>query len=218
MKKIVFLLLSLCLLCSVALAAEDTLLTYGDVTETDSFYSYVTEATRLGLMNGSDDGLFYPYNSVNRAAAVVVLWRMEGSPAPADENWRSALAFSDIDALDPTSPSLWYAEAVAWAKEAGIANGYEDGTFQGAKTLTRQELAQFLYNYAVYKNEPTAKGSLSLYADGDTVAEWAETAFRHVVGMGIFRENEENKLEPAADALRWQLAAALVRMSTPVAG
>lgn len=227
MKKLLSLLLVLSLLCLSVLAAEESVtdssaegnaVSYPDVSEEDSFYRYVTDATAFGLMQGSDDGLFHPTDAVNRAAAVVVLWRLEGCPAPQNESWKNEPVFTDVDALTPDSPSLWYAEAVVWAKEAGIANGYDDGSFQGGNAVSRQELAQFLYQYSLYKGETAAKGSLKLYDDAEEVSPWAEEAVRHAVGMGLLQNSETSKLEPLADALRWQLAAALVQLHTPVYG
>lgn len=221
MKKLLSLLLVLSLLCLTVLAAEEPVADsspYPDVTAEDAYYQAVADATALGLMQGSDDGLFHPTDAVNRAAAVVVLWRLEGCPAPQNENWKNEIAFTDVDALSADSPSLWYAEAVVWAKEAGIANGYDDNSFQGGNPVSRQELAQFLYQYSLYKGESAAKGSLKLYTDEEQVSPWAEDAVRHAIGAGLLHGNEAGELEPLANALRWQLAAALVQLHTPVFG
>src|SRR5690606_41933145 len=39
----------------------------------------------------------------------------------------------------------WAAEAIEWAKKEGIILGFDDGTFQPDKPVTRKELAVILY-------------------------------------------------------------------------
>lgn len=191
---------------------------YPDVPADEWYAADVTRVTQLGLMKGSDDGLFHPNDPVSRAAVILVLWRMEGCPAPQAADWAENPAFPDVDGADPLSPSYWYAEAAAWAKEAGIASGYEDGSFLGMRSVTREELALFLYRYAAHKGQPQAKGLLTLFPDADKVSDWAEDALCHAVGMGLLQGNELGELNPQGVALRCQLAAILVRMDTPVAG
>lgn len=219
MKKILAALLCGLYLFSLpaALAVEEDDL-YPDVPGDQWYAADVAKVTRAGLMGGSDDGLFHPNDPVSRAAVITVLWRMEKCPAPQAEDWLENPAFSDVDGTDPLSPSAWYAEAAAWAKEAGIATGYEDGSFLGARFVTREELALFLYRYAVYQSQPEAKGTLNFFPDADKVSDWAETALCHAVGMGLLQGNDLGELAPQGLALRCQLAAILVRMDTPVAG
>lgn len=219
MKKRIAALLCILSLCCfpAALAAEEEPL-YPDVPSEEWYADAVAQVTRQKLMVGSDDGLFHPNDPVSRAAVIVVLWRMEGCPAPQADNWREDPVFADVDGVDPLSPSYWYAEAAAWAREAKIATGYEDDTFRGGRSVIREELALFLYRYAAYKGQPQAKGLLTLFADADQVSDWAEDAMCHAVGMGLLQGNELGELNPQGVAQRCQLAAILVRMDTPVAG
>lgn len=218
MKK--FLSVLMCVLCLslplTALAAEEPL--YPDVPDSEWFTEDIRTVTEKGLMSGSDDGLFHPGDPVSRAVAITVLWRMEDCPAPSDPNWAEHPGFADVDGSDPLSPSYWYAEAVAWAREAAIATGYEDGCFWGARAVNREELAVFLYRYALYKNQPEAKGVLTLFSDAGKVSDWAEPAMCHAVGMGLLNGDDLGQLSPQGTALRSQLAAILVRMTTPVVG
>lgn len=223
MKKLLALLCALCLLGSTAALAEEAPEgagedLYPDVPGYEWYAEAVAQVTEQGLMKGSDDGLFHPNDPVSRAAVITVLWRMEDCPAPGDPDWRENPSFPDVDGANPLAPSYWYAEAAAWAKEAGIASGYEDGTLLGARAVNREELALFLYRYALYKGQPEAKGLLTLFPDAGDVSDWAETALCHAVGMGLLQGNDLGLLVPQGTALRCQLAAILVRMSTPVAG
>ena len=177
MKKwIASLLCGLCLLQVPIALAEGDIPLYPDVPDSEWYADDVLQVTQRGLMSGLDDGCFHPTDPVNRAAVITVLWRMEECPSPQDEHWQDTPSFADVDGTDPLSPSSWYAEAVAWAKEAGIATGYEDDTFRGSQAVNREELALFLYRYACYKGQPEAKGTLNLFPDADKVSDWAETA------------------------------------------
>lgn len=66
----------------------------------------------------------------------------------------------------------WYYNAVQWAKTAGIASGTGDGKFEPNSLVTREQFAQFLYNYA---GHPDVTGELD-FADENKVLDWASHA------------------------------------------
>ncbi|MDH5373793.1 MAG: S-layer homology domain-containing protein, partial [Acidimicrobiia bacterium] len=86
-----------------------------------------------GVTTGCDTGLFCPDRNLSRGEMAVFLWRYAGQPAPT-----SSHPFPDI-------AEAWQEDAVAWLAESGIASGFPDGTFQPARTVTRAEMATFLY-------------------------------------------------------------------------
>ena len=48
---------------------------------------------------------------------------------------------------DANSISDWAREAMRWAVENGIIEGYEDNTLRARNTATRAEVAQLVMNY-----------------------------------------------------------------------
>lgn len=68
-----------------------------------------------------------------------------------------ALPFSD------TEEDAWYAEAVAWAVENGIVNGYPDGTFGVGRACTEAENVTMLWR-AAGSPEPAASAGSAWYA------------------------------------------------------
>jgi hypothetical protein len=202
-KRLLALLCALTLMITPALGAEKS--AYPDLAGDEWFYSAVVEMTQLGIMNGVEGGLFAPYEPVTRATIILVLWRLEGSPDAAVEE-----PFPDVEP--------WYETAAAWAKGYGIASGYDNGNLGGGDLLTREQLAVFLCNYATFKGEPLAEGALALFEDGAEVSSWAETAVRHVVGVGILQGGDGAMLNPQGTANRAALAVMLHRMLTPAVG
>lgn len=101
----------------------------------DGSFDYVTEHD---LITGYADGTFGPADAVSRAQAVTVLWRMAGEPAAEAER------YPDCNYSDES----FYGDVVTWARAAGVATGYEDGTFGPDDPVTREQLATMLANYA----------------------------------------------------------------------
>jgi 2',3'-cyclic-nucleotide 2'-phosphodiesterase (5'-nucleotidase family) len=80
-----------------------------------------------------EDGKFYPQAKVTRAEAAAWLTNALMLKAPENVN-----VFADVDESHP------YAEAIAAVKDAGIFNGYADGTFRPDQVLTREQMATIL--------------------------------------------------------------------------
>ena len=207
-RKLIALVCALGLLIPTALADGTS---YLDVPEWEWYADVVAEMTEKGIMTGTKEGYFSPNSTVTRAMAVTVLWRLEGCPQPEDLN-----SFTDIDPDDPEV--YWYAPQAAWAKEAGIANGYTDGSFRGNKKVTREQMASFIYQYAKYKGQPLAQGSLGLFDDAYKVSDWAVDAVKHAVGMGILQGNAHGELAPQSKTTRAALATMLHRMMIEAVG
>ena len=144
-----------------ALATYDGYLDVGsaDWYVTDGSLDYVTEHD---LITGYDTGLFGPEDAVSRAQAVTVLWRMAGEPEPAAD----LASYPDCD----YSEDSFYGVAVSWARETGVATGYEDGLFGPADPVTREQLATMLANYA------RSVAGLDVTSDGGELDEMADAS------------------------------------------
>ena len=81
---------------------------------------------------------------------VTILHRIEGEPQAGEHS------FTDV------AEDEYYADAVAWAAENDIVNGYSDTVFAPEKAMSREEMAVVLYRYAQYKGwDVSAQGDLS---------------------------------------------------------
>ena len=119
--------------------------------------------------------------------------------------------YEDVDA------QAWYGNAVYWARITGVATGYGDGTFQPGDSITRQEFAQMLYNYAKYKGyDLTAEGDLRQFPDSNTVVDWAEAAMSWANGNELINGHDNGTIDASGTAIRAQAASILMRFDENV--
>ena len=111
---------------------------FRDVTRYDYFYSAVKWAAENGIASGTSRYTFSPDAVCTRAQTVTFLWRAAGSPMP---TYRIS-PFTDVNYGD------YYYNAVLWAVEQGITTGLTATTFGPDKTVTRGQVAMFLYRAA----------------------------------------------------------------------
>jgi hypothetical protein len=117
-------------------------------------------------------------------------------------------AFQDVDVDD------WYAEAVAWAADAGIVTGYGNGTFGPNDNITRQQVAVMLWRYA---GQPTASAdSIDTFGDADSVSTYAQQAMAWAIENGIINGINGN-LSPNSNATRAQVATMMMRYCSVLA-
>lgn len=86
------------------------------------------------------------------------------------------------------------------AYELGIVEGYGGGRFGPNDTLTREQFFKLMANFMAVLEYPRTDSnsvSLSSYADGSTVSDWARSATRLMIYIGAVR-GDGSKLNPAA--------------------
>ena len=111
---------------------------FRDVSRFDYFYDAVKWASENGIASGTSNYAFSPDAVCTRAQTVTFLWRAAGSPMP---RYRVS-PFTDVNAYD------YYYNAVLWAVEQGITTGLTATTFGPDETVTRGQVATFLYRAA----------------------------------------------------------------------
>lgn len=175
---------------------------YADVSANQWFYAAVQYVSENNLMNGVAENAFGPDIHTTRGMLVTILHRMEGEPQAGEHS------FTDV------AEDKYYADAVAWAAENDIVNGYSDTVFAPEKAMSREEMAVVLYRYAQYKGwDVSAQGDLSRYTDSESVSAWSAEAMTWAVGAKVMN-GMDGRLAPQGDALRSQTATVLMRVST----
>ncbi len=115
---------------------DNTMLNFfTDVHAEDYYYDAVLWAAQEGVTGGTSDTLFAPNAGCTRAQAVTFLWRAAGSPEPKSDD----LPFTDVPA------DAYYAKAVAWAVENGVAKGVSETAFAPDTSCTRAQIVTFLW-------------------------------------------------------------------------
>ena len=175
---------------------------FNDVTAS-SFGTYADSIDLLrnmGITTGTTATTFEPAKTLTRGEWITMLYRAAGSPAVTGSN-----KFTDV----PT----WCRDAVQWAVSNGITNGTSATTFSPAQVLTRQEIAQFLYNWVIKMNgvKATNNANLSNYTDGGSVAGWAQDAMKWALGNGYF-DAVSGKINPTGNSNRAEAADSLHRL------
>ncbi len=178
-------------------------LPFRDVSERDWFYSDVAYVYANGYMEGISSTKFAPNQNTTRAQIVTILWRLTGEPRAMRSN-----KFNDV------SSSAYYDQAVSWAVEAGVVNGFDAKTFKPNDYVTREQLAAILYRYAEYMNLSTRGASnLSNYNDYYQIGSWARDAMAWANYHGLINGVSYSRIDPKGYATRAQIAAILHRFA-----
>ena len=179
-------------------------LPFEDVAPGAWYESAVRYAYFHNIMEGMRETEFAPATALTRAMAAQILYNLEGQPDLSSENL--GYPYEDVDA------QAWYGNAVYWARITGVATGYGDGTFQPGDSITRQEFAQMLYNYAKYKGyDLSAEGDLSTFPDANSIADWAEAAMRWANGNELINGHDDGTIDAAGIGTRAQAASILMQ-------
>lgn len=185
---------------AVAASQQSGNVEYTDVSKTDWYYDDVLSVSNMNLMNGISDTSFSPSENTTRAMLVTTLWRLEGKPNGKD------VTYEDVIKKE------YYYDAVSWATENNIVDGYNSKTFGPNDNATREQLITIMYRYAKYKNyDITHDASLSAFSDADKVSEYAVEPFMWGITNKIITGTSDSTLSPKDNTIRCQMAAILNR-------
>ena len=176
---------------------------FRDVSSSDYFYYPAWKLNEDGIIAGTSKWAFSPYLTMNRGMMITLLYRIAGSPET-----ETGETFADVP------EDAWYRDAVAWGVETGLTNGVDEDRFGPEMTLTREQLATFLYRYDwLGEEEPilSEEDHLASFADADEVSEFALNSLNWAVGEGIVNGMPENRVAPQGVANRAQAATMLYR-------
>ena len=176
---------------------------FTDVPESRWSYPYIKELYEAGVVSGTTATTFAPDMTMTRAMLVSVLWRLAGEPAPKGTN-----TFDDVP------NGAWYTDAVTWAAENGVVAGIGNGRFDPDGSVTREQTAVILFNYAQSKGyDVSARADLSVFPDAGSVSGWAQDALAWANAAGLISgavRGTQTILDPQGSASRAQVAMILM--------
>lgn len=194
---------------------------FNDVDYSSYYGPAVKWATQHGFTNGVAYRRFGVGQTIRRADAVVLMWRLAGRSgdvlALSNNNLRTdnkriqniSVCFADVPA------NSYYAAAVQWAYANGVTNGVKDcsspmskdGQFEPDRGVTRAEFVTMLYRLA---GSPSA-GQVQEFSDVTDKNSWYYQAVQWAAASGITSGIGNNQFGPDRDCSREQAVTLLYR-------
>ena len=161
-----------------------------------------------GYMNGIGADLFTPAANTSRAMMAQVLYNIANGGGYTDDTVIVPSDEPGFKSFDDVATNMWYAEAVAWAKQAGIVTGYGDtGLFGPEDNVTREQFATMLFRFAKAYGVDTSvdvEAALATMPDGDQVSEFAKEGVAWCVQNKLMGNG--GAINPTAEIIRAEAA------------
>lgn len=225
MKKLVSLLLALCLvfaLSASAFAAKFPANGFSDVPRGEWYAEAVDFVKASGLMNGVGDNRFDPNGTVTRAMVITVLYRLADEPSVKGQS----NPFRDV----PNGADCWYRNAAIWAVKNGVTNG--DGSanvFSPNKSITREQMATMIVRFLLSQAKLDAASAWMLqqldaetaskelkkeFRDADSISSWATVNVMICKMTGIMNGDAAGTFRPQATLSRAECAQTFLNLYT----
>lgn len=186
------------LLLALPMTAHAAAEKFTDVKPGAWYYEAVDYATDEGLFNGTGPDTFDPSGSMTRGMFVTVLAnKTDGFVASRYKD----TVFSDVPA------GQWYAPPVGWASQNKLVGGVGGGRFAPNASVTREQIAKILYDYAQQTGNDTSadESGLTGFVDAGKVSSWARQAMAWATTHGVIK-GDGGRLDPQGTATRAQVA------------
>ncbi|MEA4986546.1 MAG: S-layer homology domain-containing protein, partial [Anaerovorax sp.] len=153
-----------------------------------------------GLLKGTGDNKFSPNTSMTRGMFVTALGRL----AEIDPAKYTKSSFTDVKA------DAYYMPYVEWASKNGIVNGIGDGKFAPEQSITREQMAVIMANYAKAIGFELSKvHAENIFADSAKISSYAKDAVKAMQMAGVLAGKNGNKFDPQGTATRAEVSAVL---------
>jgi hypothetical protein len=159
-------------------------------------------AVSRGLFSGTSVSTFSPDTAMTRGMFVTALGRM----AEVDTKKYTKTSFTDV------KNNAYYMPYIEWASENNIVSGMGDGKFAPDQSITREQMAVIMNNYAKVMGIvlPKVRGE-STFADSAKIGTWARAAVENVLRAGIISGRSSNVFDPQDMATRAEVSVVLKR-------
>ncbi len=159
-----------------------------------------------GLFSGTSDTTFSPNTAMTRGMFITALGRL----ANADVSGYKQSSFTDVKS------DAYYMGYIEWASKNTIVNGTDNGKFAPDQSITREQMAVIMQNYAKVIGFTLPKvHKESTFADSGKISAYARDAVRQTQMAGIFSGKDGNLFDPKGTATRAEASAVLRRFVEP---
>lgn len=149
----------------------------------DNHYAYI-----IGYPTDDGTKIVRPENNITRAEVATIFFRLLTDESRT-KFWTTENSFTDVESAD------WYNNAVSTATQAGIVNGYEDGTFRPNNPITRAEFAAIASRFA---NVPFDGEDMF----SDITGHWAAANINEAATVGWINGYEDGTFRPDRNITR----------------
>ncbi len=201
-----FLVSILLVYCNVTVAQAAS---FYDVTDSDWHLEAIEYVTANNLMEGDGEGNFHPNQLLTRAEAVMLLYRLAGSPTA-----EPIAQFQDV------ARDAWYADSVFWAYQQNIVRGTSREMFSPSTSVTREQLAVFINNYIETQEIEIQMTENAMYRVKDCwlISRYAERGVFIVCETGLMNPDSQFNFNPQNGVTRADAAVVFMRLTKALAG
>lgn len=174
-----------------------------DISSHDWFLDNVIESAQRGMVAGTSDITFSPYQDLTRGQVVAILARME----QADTASAPTAPFTDV------KPSEYYATAINWAYANGVIAGISDTQFAPDASITRQELIAILIRYLTKVRGLTLDSEELTFTDAAQIESYAREPIQKAMSIGLIYGYPDGSFQPNNQLPRCEGVSFLLRLA-----
>ena len=182
---------------------QNNIVEFIDVKSDTWYYDAIMNMVEKKILIGTGKNLFEPDEQLTRAMFAVILHRVAGTPAAADE----ANVFADVNAGD------YFEEASKWAYVNGIVVGVREGILEPHTPISREQLCVMLDRYMKLVNAELPQNQTEMFADESDISDYALESVKRIQSAGIMIGDESGKFNPQSFASRAEIATVLNRLT-----
>lgn len=170
--------------------------------------SAIDELASRYIIEAGSNGYYGPNVDITRGEFAVMVARAFGLDSDSDAAGR----FRDIGSGHPMAASI------GAASNAGIINGYVDGTFKPNNNITREQMAVMVVRAMEVAGKPASYNSSALqkFKDRNKIGGYAREAVIQAVSSGLIAGVSADSFNPSGKASRAQAAVMLQRVMQQV--
>ncbi|MDR2799208.1 MAG: S-layer homology domain-containing protein [Bifidobacteriaceae bacterium] len=163
------------------------------------FQNAINWLYKYGITTGTDSTHYSPSKTVTRGQMAVFLYREAGSPTFGQRS----CGFSDTGKLSAEGKT-----AVCYLKAANITTGTDAAHYSPNKTVTRGQMATFLYRF---NNSPVSSQTSCGFSDIGKLSKEGKTAVCVLKANNVTNGTDKTHYSPSKSVTRVQMAAFLNR-------